>query len=268
MIFLLHLLIYYNTQIMKKYYLLSFVFILFFNTIHSQQSNDKDVHFNLSKVSKNITLGIKSYNVEDLKYHARISKKAIEIVERLVESEQCYTTQDLAGSIAIYLETALLAEELVTARTYLNKTEDLIIKAFYEYDTCSAAGGEDNNSNTAVDDTALTDLQKQQAELKAQQLALEQKAKAIKEQLAEQEEKESLLKKEQFIALNEKSITENIRVYNELLKACDCEASISNTSENISDMSTKKILQIRTHYLDKAIKISQNYITVLNDCKK
>ncbi|WP_299889335.1 hypothetical protein [uncultured Lacinutrix sp.] len=250
---------------MKKNYFLFFLFIfLIINITFGQHSNAKDVSLNLSKVSKNVTEGIKSYNLEDLKYHAKISKKAIHIVERLLEKEQCYNAADLSNSISIYLETAILAEELVNARTYLTKTEDLIIKAFYEYDICSTEESDNNNNNNNNNTTALSDLEQQQLDLKTQQAALEQKAKEIKLQLANQEVK----KKDLFIAENTKAISENIKAYNNLLKSCNCEESISTVGINKANLITKSLEQIRTYYLDEIINISEIYLTKLKSCKQ
>ncbi|WP_044399180.1 hypothetical protein [Lacinutrix sp. Hel_I_90] len=251
---------------MKQGYLLFFLFTFIFNATYSQQSNTKNVRFNLGVVSKNVTAGIESYNLEDLKYHARICKDAIEVVEKLVVEEQCFNTLDLSNSIAIYLETALLAEELVTARTYLSKTENLILKAFYEYDICTTKEVSSEPSNYG--ENALNELQQQQADLKAQQAELEQKAKDIKLQLAEQEKKESLLKKQQFITSNERAITSSITAYNDLLKSCDCQSTISYSSESASVLTAKNLQEIKTYYLDMSISISQDYTSKLKACKE
>lgn len=251
---------------MKQAYLLFFLFTFIFNTSYSQQSNTKNLRFNLGEVSLNVTSGIKAYTLEDVKYHARICKKAIEIVKKLAEAEECYNTLDLSKTIAIYLDSALLAEELVTARTFLSKTEDLIAKAFYEYEICKR--GEANTKSSAYGENALSALQQQQADLKAQQAALEQKAKDIKLQLAEQEKKESLLKKEQFIAANEIAITSSINAYNEVLKLCDCKDTILYNSESVSVISSKNFQDIKMYYLDINIKISENYTNKLKACKK
>jgi hypothetical protein len=250
---------------MKQAYLLFFLFTFIFTTAHSQQSNTKNVRYNLGEVSKNVTSGIESYNLEDLKYHARICKESIEVVEKLVEAEQCYNTLDLSNSIAIYLETALLAEELVTARTYLNKTEELILKAFYEYDICKSEFS--NAKSSKYGENALNTLQQKQADLKARQAGLEQQAKDIELQLAEQEKRESLLKKQQFIVSNERAITRNINTYNDVLKSCDCQDTMSYASESVSVISAKNFQDIRMHYLDTIIGISENYTSKLKACK-
>ncbi|MEO8932919.1 MAG: hypothetical protein ABI295_01325 [Xanthomarina sp.] len=251
---------------MKQAYLLFFLFTFIFNTTYSQQSNTKSLLYNLGEVRVNVTAGVKSYNLESLKYHARISKDAIEIVQKLAKTEQCRNVLDLSNSINIYLETALSAEDLFSGRTYLNKTEDLIPKAFYEYDICNSG-----QANTASDDSgqnALNTLQQQQANLKAQQAALEQQAKDIKLQLAEQEKRESLLKKEQFIALNEKTITIKVIAYNDVLKSCDCQDTVSYSSESVSFLSAKSFQDIKMHYLNTIISISENYTNKIKACKK
>lgn len=251
---------------MKQVYLLSFLFTFIFNTANSQHSNTKNLLYNLGEVRINVTAGIKSYNLESLKYHARISKEAIEIVQKLAKAEQCRNVLDLSNSINIYLETALSAESLFSGRTYLNKTEDLIPKAFYEYDLCTSKG-----ANTASSDNghnALNTLQQQQADLKAQQAALEQKAKDIKLQLAEQEKRESLLKKEQFIASNENAITIKISAYNDVLRSCDCQDTVSYSSESVSFLSAKNFQDIKMHYLNTIISISENYTNKIKACKK
>ena len=251
---------------MKQAYLLFFLCTFILNTTYSQQTKIKDVNFHLGEVNLNVKSGIESYNLESLKYHARISKEAIEIVQKLLKAEQCRNALDLSNSINIYLETAVSAEDLFSGRTYLNKTEDLILKVYSEYDVCN--NGKSKTASNGTGENALSQLQQQQADLKAQQAALEQKANDIKRQLAEQEKQESRLKKEQFIALNEKAIAGTISAYNDVLKSCDCQDTIAYASESVSVISAKNFQDIRMYYIDAVIKLSETYTNKLKACKK
>ncbi|MGC1631688.1 MAG: hypothetical protein WA749_06210 [Gelidibacter sp.] len=251
---------------MKQAYLLFFLLTLIFNTTYSQQSKDKDVLYNLGEVNLNVKSGIKSYNLESLIYHATFSKEAIEVVQKLLRAEKCRNALDLANSINIFLETALSAKDLFSGRTYLNKTEDLILKVYSEYDLCNNGGS--ITASSATGENALNRLQQQQADLKAQQAALEKKANDIKLQLAEQEKKESLLRKEQFINLNEKAIANHISAYNDVLESCDCKDTILYASESVSVLSAKTFQDIRLYYLDTIIKLSDSYTNKLKACEK
>lgn len=253
---------------MKKNYVLFFLLILFLNISHSQQSNSEDVGLNLSKIRKNAMSGIKAFDLEDLKYHAKISKSAIDKVERILEQEACYNAYDIAHSMSIYLETALLAEDFNSAQVYLKKTEGLINDAFYEYDICGTTHSNNHAIEDTIEDGASTDLESQQLKLKQQQLALEQKAKAIALQLAQKEAEESQLKKENFITEKVKAINEDIKRYNTLLKSFDCNQTVTAYTKNTSNVSTKSLQDIRTYFLDEIVDVYETYIVKAKKCKE
>lgn len=251
---------------MKKKYLLLVLSIIFLNTTNATVYQQGDVHTNLRIVSKNITEGIKSYNFEGLKYHARIAKKSIETTKSLLESTDCTTTYDLAQSISTYLDTALLGDDLAAGRSYLYMAEELIDKTFYEYEVCTTAS-DDTSAVSDGNTNELSQLEQQQADLKRQQAELEQKANDLKRKLEEQKVKASLLEKEVFMTQQDKAIAKNITSYNELLKNCNCNATITDTPDDKTALSSKSIEQLRSYYLDKIIRITENYLQQLNSCK-
>jgi len=247
---------------MKKIYFLFFLSALFLNNVSSQKANNEDIHFNLGKVQKNVTSGIKSYNLEDLKHHVKYSKTAINNVIRGIKSTECSNALELSDEISTLLDTALLSEELSTGRYYLKMIQDLINKVFYEYESCTIKDDTTNSSNNS-----LAYIEEEQSDLELQQIALEKKAAEIKQMLAEQRLKQVNLEKNKFIESNEKAIKSNIKAYNDLLKACNCNATITNTNESTISLKSKDLEEIRTHYIDKTIRISENYLAELNGCK-
>ncbi|WP_452231806.1 hypothetical protein [Lacinutrix sp. MEBiC02595] len=252
---------------MKKQYLLFLLPIIFLNTITAKISKSGNGDTNLGIVTKNIDAGIKAYNIIDLKYHADLSKQAIESVIEALEATDCTSALDLSISISTYLDTALLADDLASGRTYLYMAEELIVKTFYEYELCNTLTKE-NNELTQNSNNQLSDLEQQQAKLKQQQAELEQQANEIKRKLAEQQVKKSLLEKEQFITLQDKTIVENIKNYNDLLKTCDCNTTVNNSTENKITLSSKTIEELKAYYLNKIIRITENHLQLLNTCKK
>lgn len=249
---------------MKQTYLFIFLCTVIFNTSFSQQASNKNVIFNLTEVRQNVKDGLIAYNLEGLLYHARLSKEAINKAQELLEKENCKKTLTLANSMAIFLETATTAEDLVTGRNFLRKTENLIGNAFFEYELCKSA------SITVKDESqdALKTLKQQQDELKARQAELEQKARDIKLQLAEQEKQESLLKKQEFIAANESAVSNKVNAYNDVLKSCGCNDSMIYNPQGVSLLSAKSFQEIKSYYLDLVIGISENYTAKLKTCKK
>ena len=255
-----------NILLMKKKYLLLVLSIIFLNTSHAAVYQEGDVHTNLRIVSKNITEGIKSYNFEGLKYHARLAKKSIETTKSLLESTDCTATYDLSQSISTYLDTALLGDDLAAGRSYLYMAEELIDKTFYEYEVCTTVQ-DDVSETSSGSNNELSQLEQQQADLKRQQAELEQKANDLKRKLEEQKVKESILEKEVFMTQQDKTIAANIKGYNDLLKNCNCNATVSTTSEDKTTLTSKSIEELKSYYLDKIIRTTENYLQLLHSCK-
>lgn len=245
---------------MKKNYLL-FLFAIIFIKSYGQEPASNDIHSNLAEASMNITSGSETFNLEDLKYHAKRSLNAINQARKQLNSTSCSKVLELSNEIAGLLDGAILSEDHNEGLSYITLTRDLILQAFYEYDVCAVKG------SSSGENEALTELQQQKSNLKLQQIELELKAKEIERQLAEQEEKETFLKKQKFIDLNEKVIASNLKAYNDLLTACDCNTAVSTKTGNSSELTSKSLNEIRTHYLNKVITISESYLDKLNLCK-
>jgi len=231
------------------------------------QGKSSDIESNLSEVSINITSGNDTYNKEDLHYHAQRASIALrKVIESLEASRSCDKALELSNQIIGLLDVALIADNHGDGLINISECKELITKTFYEYDLCSMNGSTSSISTTT--NAALTDLEQQQNNLKLQQQQLEQQAKEIKRKLAAQKEKEAHLLKQNFINANKKGLASNIKAYNDQLKACDCnETMFSSSADDLTQLNSKSMAEIKAYYLDKTIAVTQKYITNLNSCK-
>ncbi|WP_028606996.1 hypothetical protein [uncultured Olleya sp.] len=254
---------------MKKNYFTILLCIIALQLTHAKNYVTGDVHTNLGIVSKNLTAGIESYNLAGLQYHADLCKKAIENVKTSLQDSDCTKALDLSRSISTYMDTALLADDLASGRTYLQMAEKLILDIFYEYDVCTSS---ETTATTDVETdkggSALSQLEQQQAQLKQQQAALEQQANALKQQLADQKAKKAQLEKEQFIIKQNQAIANNVSSYNNLLQSCNCNTTVNDNTGSTMDATTATIPEIKSYYLEKAVKITQQYLEKLKTCKQ
>lgn len=223
----------------------------------------QDAYYNMVKASGNISDAAEAFNLKNLKYHAKIAKAANEVAISELKSTDCANVQDLSVSIAIHLETALVETDFATAKAHMITSKDLLVKLFYQYDVCST---KTNDETITESDDDLSDLEKQQKLLQEQQAELERKNKEIQQKLAEQKLKEAEELKNQFITKNKSAISQNVINYNTSLQLCNCK------NENINvvyekDLSALDMGALKTFFLEKAIKVSENYISLLKDCK-
>ena len=143
-------------------------------------------------------------------------------------------------------------------RFYVKRAREIAQKAINELEICSKLTNEDE---------ALVELEYERQKLEEQQKRLEQKEAEIKQLLVKKQQRELRIKKEKLISLNEQAIVANISAYNDMLTACECNSMISNASITAENLFSKSLEQIKTYYLDTVKRITNNYLSALNNCK-
>lgn len=243
---------------MKKNYLIFLLTIVFAQSYGQEKSID--IQSDLAEVSINIESGDDTYNLKDLLYHAQRASVAInKVVSSLEFSSTCNNALNLSNEISGLLDAALISDNHGDGRINISQCKELITKTFYEFDVCSIKG----NGNEA-----LSELEHQQSNLRLQQIELELRAKEIQRQLAEKKAKESSLIKQNFINSNKKIFISNVKSYNDQLNACECNISVSNNKfDNLTELNSKSLAEIKAYYLDKTIAITKIYLDNLNSCK-
>jgi len=113
----------------------------------------------------------------------------------------------------------------------------------------------------------LLTLQHQQLELEQQRLALKQKEEEINLKIAEKARKELELKKVQLIVKNHKLIEDSLEVYSETLSACDCNTNVDAPKFD-TKIKAKPLAEIKEHYINTIIKLSDDFSSKLRDCRK
>lgn len=258
---------------MKKRHLLFFLCLLFTVSIKAQDTNH-EIQTNLDVANKNIKSAAEAFNLGDLSYHLKRAKVAVNDLKKQIRNINCSKALAITNEVSDLLDKALLIDVLNTKRHFISLSEPLILSVYYEYDVCvsspeTAEVEEKVVKTPEVSETEsnhLTDLATQQASLLAQQQALEQRAKDLKIQLELQKKKESGLIKEEFINSHNSLFEETIATYNKMLKACNCNTKIiEKTSYSLR---TKTIEQLKKSYLERMLRVSDNYVDKLKDCKK
>ena len=235
------------------------IYLLFLLSIIASQSDAQEVYSKFVKVNRNVSEGIKAFNIESLKYHAKISKSSIEAAQKVMSTTDCENAMDLTKSINIYLESALQAKDFATAEAHLITTKNLVSELFYEYNLCATA--------SIDNDPDLSELEKEQAKLLKQQAILEEKEREIKLKLQQQKREQAQQIKQNFIKINVDAITSNLKTYNASLKACNCDDVMDQnfiSTEDFSNMATEKL---KTYFINKNLKLTELYTSLLKNCK-
>ena len=85
--------------------------------------------------------------------------------------------------------------------------------------------------------------------------------------MAEQKQKELLIKKEILINSFEAAISSNIKNFNVILEICECKSELNNKNLFYNELVSKNIEEIKTYYLNNIKSITSNYLTKLDICK-
>lgn len=241
-----------------KNYITSIVLSFVFACSFGQDAVDT-VHSDLGDLSLNVSSVNSTYNLEDLKYFANLASGIIDKVIISLESSRCKNALDFAKQISEIIDASLEAETHSVGRNTILKAKSLIAQTFYEYDAC---GFEKKGKGV------LNELEKQQSLLKLQQIELELKAKQIKRQLEEQKEKEIFMEKKKFIDDNSVVDVASLKMYNERLESCKCDAVISDIeTENLNKLTAKSLAEIKTYYLKRSITFTKLFLEKLKNCK-
>lgn len=249
---------------MKNYY---FFLVLLVSFVSYGQSNCDDANSYLVNAYSHVKDAYESNNISHLKYYANRSVESFKLSKKTLSTCGCKTALDLANKSIDLLVKVEDTETFEDGRFYAKRARDISKESVIEIDKCSM-GNYDNTDTDETEDNELSDIQKEQLELKQQQEVLKLKEAEIKTKLANQKEKELTLKKKQLILSYEGAISSNIKTYNKTLEICDCKHEALKNANTSNDLSTQSIKDIKTHYRHIIKTLASNYLSELNLCDK
>ena len=246
---------------MEKNYFFLF-FILTTQLFFAQNACD-DANSDLIYAYSHVKSSYNANNISHLKYYANRSLESFERSKKKLEECGCQTAYDLAFESAQLLSKVETAETFEDGRFFVKRARDIAQQSVTELDKCTVPA-KDMQANNGADQ--LSSLQIEQEKLKQQQEELKRKAQEIELKLAEQNDMELKLKKEQMINSYKSVISSNIESYNNALKICNCGHEPLTVEDKTSDVSQKSVEEIKTYYLNSLKGLTSNYLAQLNSC--
>lgn len=230
----------------------------------SGQSNCDDANYYLVSAYSHVKTSYEANNISHLKYSANRSVESLKLSKKTLINCGCESALALANKAIVLLAKVDAAETYEDGRFFVKQGRDLCKESVIEIDKCATSTNTIDYINTNTQ--TLSDLEKEQLNLKQQQDALKLKETEIKIKLAEQKDKEVLLKKEQLILSYKTLISANIKTYNETLKSCNCNHKTIPNIDNSENTSAKNTEEIKTYYINNLKILASNYLAELNTC--
>lgn len=259
---------------MRKFYLLC-LFVA--PTAIYAQTDCEDANSYIVSAYSHVKDSYDSNNISHLKYYANRSVESFELSKNNLNNCGCSKALDLAKKSMELLAKVENAETFEDGRFFVKRARDLTKESVIEIDKCSIVGYTEEtaqisdastNATSAVDNNALSDLQKQQLELQKQQDALKLKAEHLKTQMAEQKNQELILEKQKLISSYNSAISKNVKTYNDVLKICECGSHHPISDIKLTeDIKNKSLKDIKALYNSNLKTLATNYIEELDACE-
>lgn len=246
---------------MKKHYF--FLFSILISHVFYAQSACDDANSDLIYAYSHVKTSYNANNISHLKYYANRSLESFERSKPKLKECGCETAYDLAFESAQLLSKVDAAETFEDGRFFVKRARDIAQESVTELDKCTVPTTDAPANNTSQ----LSSLQMEQEKLKQQQEELKRRAEEISAKLAQQNEMELKLKKEQMINSYKSAITSNIESYNNALNVCNCSSSPIKL-EDKTDVSQKSLEEIKAYYLNSLKGLTSNYLAQLNSCSQ
>ncbi|MBP0903938.1 hypothetical protein ACFSKN_05695 [Mariniflexile gromovii] len=246
---------------MKHIYL--FLVLITSFSINGQTECD-DANYYLVSAYSHVKSSYDANNISHLKYYANRSVESLNLSNKKLSSCDCAPAKELADKAIILLSKVEAAKTYEDGRFYVKQGRDLSKESVIAIDKCMTS----TNTESVTNLDALSDLEKEQQQLKQQQEALKLKEAEIKAKLAEQKEKELELKKEALILNYQNAIASNIKTYNETLKSCNCNHQSIKNMDDLEDATSKSIEELKVFYVNNLKTLASAYLSELSLCTK
>jgi hypothetical protein len=240
---------------MKKNYLFFLIISVYIQSY--AQSNCEDAHSDVIYAYSHVKSAYNSNNITHLKYYSKRSLDAFNRAKKKLNACKCEASYNNAYDASELLDNVSNSKTFEDGRFYVKRARDIAKKVINELDLCT---------QLSIEDEVLAELENKQFKLKQQQIELNLKEEQIKLKLAEKEAKELYLKKEQLIQKNELAIIANVRTFNDILLACECDTEIVEIERDKGVFLSKNLEEIKANYLTIIKSMTTNYLQKLSAC--
>lgn len=240
---------------MIKHYLFLFFLLVFLK--FQCQTNCSEANSEINYAYSNVKHSYEANNISHLKEYAFKSLEAFKRAESKLKECGCEVSYNHAYDAMQLLEKVDPAESYEDGRFFVKRARELAKECIIELDKFTAEFQED---------TSLSLLQDEQKELQQQQLLLRQKEKEIKLKMDEQKGKELILKKEAMINQYKSAISSNVKSFNDSLKIYNSKDKVGIPNENSNHLMDKSLEEIKSHYLQNLKRLTNTYLSYLNNC--
>jgi len=245
---------------MTKFYLLLLFFCATFLNL-TAQSNCSEAQSYIVYALEHAETALASNNKTDAMYFAKKAKVSFESVQASLKNCDCDAVDDIVYNAIHYLSQAKSSVTREDAYYYANKGKKLAEATIENLDYCTVVTEyvvEVGPTPTNETD-ALASIAYEQEQLKQQQLALEQKQAELKQKLAQKKEQETHVKKEELVLKLERTIDNNIKTFNEALRACDCANEVTSSPIDKDILLKKSLKDIKSTFIDAIAELSADY---------
>lgn len=241
---------------MKSTY--TFLFSFFTFSFLFAQNFCTDADSNLIYAYSNVKDAYESNNLDHLKYYSEKSLKSFEQAKINLKKCGCETAYEMAYDGAELLAKVENAETFEDGRFFVKRAREIAQRTITTLNEFTATDG----ANKADE---LNVLQIEKERLEQQQLALKQKEKELTKKLAEQKLKANTIEKEKLIEKYEDALSLNIETYNELLKRCGSNSTVTVSNKSKDELLNEEIEDIKAYFIENINKVTHSYLAELND---
>ena len=254
---------------MNKFYF-RLVFTIIFPAIFHAQSGCENANSRIVAAYGHIKKAYDSRNITDVKYFSKRSLESFEDSKAYLEKCGCEPALKKSVDVNDLLSNVPDADTYENSRFFVKRARDIIQEAVIDIDECSynAANKKttvpsESNFVADVNDSAITDLQKQQLALKQQQEALKAQEEKLKLELISQQ----LKKNRALIAHYNAILATNVKAYNTSLSELACNVKPLDELETATTgLDEKDTAHIRSFYKQKLEHITNQYLALLSGC--
>lgn len=241
---------------MKSTY--AFLFSFFTFSFLFAQNFCTDADSNLIYAYSNVKDAYESNNLDHLKYYSEKSLKSFEQAKINLKKCGCETAYEMAYDGAELLAKVENAETFEDGRFFVKRAREIAQRTITTLNEFTATDG----ANKADE---LNVLQIEKERLEQQQLVLKQKEKELTKKLAEQKLKANTIEKEKLIEKYEDALSLNIETYNELLKRCGSNSTVTVSNKSKDELLNEEIEDIKAYFIENINKVTHSYLAELND---
>ena len=247
---------------MKRTYIFSIIFFVYFFSYSQSGCSNAQAH--IVYAYNNAKNSLDANNITHLKFYANKALEAFERVQSVLGTCDCEGVENYTFESIQKLNKVPAIDKMHDAQYFVGKAKEYAQQIITTLDYCTAS----EEGVTLASYNELSELEKEQLKLKQQQESLQKQQEALKHQLAKQKEEELFIEKQQLIIKSQAAIEKNIEAYNALLSACKCDTAFLDNSkkDNQSELISKSVDEIKTHYIKSIKDLTSNYINMLSTC--